>query len=89
LFGATLGAGNGRPSEARLFAVTETRGYGGDYVELCYRYKSNSERFQGSIKKPYIYPNYADGFVRHYPVDREIKVRVNPESPAQSFPILG
>jgi hypothetical protein len=67
----------------------ERRGYGGDYVELRYRYKSNSERFQGLVKKPYIYPNYAEAFVHHHPGGGEIRVRVNPEIPAQSFPILG
>jgi hypothetical protein len=25
------------------------------------------KRFLGVMKKPHIYPNYADAFVRHYP----------------------
>jgi hypothetical protein len=66
----------------------EKRGYGGDYVVLQYKYKANFERFQGAIKKPYIYRNYADAFVRHHPPDSELRVRVDPKSPTRSFPVL-
>jgi hypothetical protein len=66
----------------------EEHGYGGDYVVLQYKYKVDSERFQGVLKKPYIYPNYADGFVRHHPADMELRIRANPQIPAQSFPVL-
>ena len=66
----------------------EKRGYGGDYVVLQYKYKSNWERFHGEIRKPFIYPNYADAFVRHHPVDSEIAVRVSPKESARSFPII-
>jgi hypothetical protein len=63
-------------------------GYGGDYVVLQYKYKVDSERFQGVLKKPYIYPNYADAFVRHHPASMELRIHVNPQSPSQSFPVL-
>jgi Protein of unknown function (DUF3592) len=66
----------------------EKRGYGGDYVVLHYKYKEKFERFQGTIKKPFIYPNYAEAFVRHYPPDSELRVRVHPKDPTRSFPIL-
>jgi hypothetical protein len=66
----------------------ERHGYGGNYVVLQYKYKRDGERFQGVMKKPYMYPNYADAFVRHHPADGELKVRVNPKDPAMSFPIL-
>ena len=66
----------------------EKRFYGGDYVVLRYKYKMNWERFQGEIKKPYFYPNYAEAFVRHHPADSELRVRVNPENPTKSFPVL-
>ena len=66
----------------------EEHGYGGDYVVLQYKYKVDSERFQGVLKKPYIYPNYADGFVRHHPADMELRIHVNPRNPAESFPVL-
>jgi Protein of unknown function (DUF3592) len=67
----------------------EKHGYGGDFVVLQYKYKVDWERFHGEIRKPYIYPNYADGFVRHYPASAELRVRVDPKSPARSFPVLG
>ena len=67
----------------------EKHGYGGDYVVLRYKYKVDFERFQGAIKKPYIYPNYADAFVRHHPADGELRVHVDPNDPTRSFPILG
>jgi len=63
-------------------------GYGGDYVELHYKYKSDFERFHGLIKKPYIYPNYADPFVRHHPADSGLTIRVDPKNPARSFPVI-
>ena len=66
----------------------EKHGYGGDYVVLQYKYKVDSVRFQGVLKKPYIYPNYADGFVRHHPADMELRIHVNPRNPAESFPVL-
>jgi hypothetical protein len=66
----------------------EKRGYGGDYVVLQYKYKADFERFQGAIKKPYIYPNYADAFVRHHRPDSELRVRVDPKDPTRSFPNL-
>jgi len=66
----------------------EKQGYGGDYAVLQYKYKVDSERFNGVLKRPYIYPNYADAFVRHHPADMELKIRVNPQLLGQSFPVL-
>ena len=66
----------------------EKHGYGGDYVVLEYRYTVESGDFQGVIKKPYLYSNFAEAFVRHYPVDRELRIRVNPAKPTQTFPVL-
>jgi hypothetical protein len=66
----------------------EKHGYGGDYVVLQYKYKADFERFQGAIKKPYIYPNYADAFVRKHPADSELKIRVAPKDPTRSFPVI-
>lgn len=66
----------------------EEHGYGGDYVVLRYKYKSDWERFQGVIRKPFIYDNYADAFVRHHPEDSELRVRVDPKNPTRSFPVL-
>jgi hypothetical protein len=66
----------------------DTQTFGGDYVGVQYRYEMDSERFQGVLKKPYIYPNYAAAFARFHPADRELKIRVSPQNPAQSFPVL-
>ena len=66
----------------------EKPGYGGNYVVLEYKYKVDWERFHGVIMKPYMYPNYADAFVRHHPPDMELKIRTDPKKPARSFPEL-
>jgi hypothetical protein len=66
----------------------ERRGYGGDYVVLEYKYKFEWERYQSVLKKPYMYPNYADAFVRHHPADGELRIHVDPKDPNRSFPVL-
>ncbi len=66
----------------------EEHGYGGDYVVLQYKYKVGWERFQGAMKKPYIYPNYGDAFVRHHPAEAELRAHVDPQVPARAFPVL-
>jgi hypothetical protein len=66
----------------------EKRDFGGDFVVLRYKYKADFERFQGEIKKPYIYPNYADAFVRHHSAGSELRVRINPKDPTRSFPLF-
>ncbi|MGD0729793.1 MAG: DUF3592 domain-containing protein [Terracidiphilus sp.] len=66
----------------------EEPGYGGDYAVLQYEYKLDSKLYQGVLKRPYIYPNYADAFVRHHPADMELRIHVNPRNSAQSFPVL-
>lgn len=66
----------------------EKPGYGGNYVVLQYKYKAHFERFKGAIKKPYIYPNYADAFVRHHPAGEELRIHVDPKDPSRSFPVI-
>ena len=66
----------------------EKRGYGGDYVVLQYKYKVDWERYKGEIKKPYLYPNYAEAFVRHHPGDDALKIRIDPKNATRSFPII-
>ena len=63
-------------------------GYGGDYVVLEYKYRANSERFKGAIRKPFVYRNYADAFVRHHPAESDLRVHVDPKDPARSFPVF-
>jgi hypothetical protein len=66
----------------------EKTGYGCPYVVLHYKYKMNFERFQGVIKKPYIYNNYAEAYIRRLPGDCELRIRVDPNSPARSCPVI-
>jgi|ERR1035438_648604 hypothetical protein len=66
----------------------ERPGYGCDYVVLEYKYKMNFERYHGSIKKPYIYENYAEAYVRHLLADRELGIRVDPNDPNRSVPVI-
>ena len=56
----------------------EKHGYGGDFALLQYKYKVDGERSHGVIKKPYIYPNDADAFVRHHPADMELSSSSTP-----------
>ena len=66
----------------------EKPGYGCPYVVLHYKYKMNFERFQGVFKKPYIYDNYAEAYIRRLPGDRELKIHVDPYNSARSFPAI-
>lgn len=65
----------------------EQPGYGGSYVEVRFKYKIDGERYQGILRKPFIFENYADAFVRHHPADSELRVHVDPKDPARSFPV--
>ena len=66
----------------------KTQMFGGDYVVVQYRYKVGSERFQGVLNKPYIFPNYGAGFARSHSADSELNIRVNPLDRTRSFPDL-
>ena len=65
----------------------ERPGFGCARVVLRYKYKWDFERYQGVIKKPYIYDNYADAYMRHHPPDSELRIRVDPSRPARSVPV--
>jgi hypothetical protein len=67
----------------------EECGYGGDYVVLSYKYKVDCERFHGEMRKPYMYANYAEAFVRHHPEESELRIHVDPKNPMRSFPVTG
>jgi len=64
----------------------EEHGYGGDYVVL--QYKVEWERFEGVLKKPFIYENYAEAYTRHHPADSQLRIHVDPKDPTRSFPVL-
>ena len=66
----------------------ERPGYGCDYAVLQYKYKMNFERYHGSIKKPYLYENYAEAYIRHLPADSELRIRVDPNDPTRSVPVI-
>lgn len=66
----------------------EKPGYGCDYAVLRYKYKMNFERYQGSIKKPYVYDNYADAYIRHRAADSELRIRVDQNDPTRSVPVV-
>ena len=66
----------------------EKPGYGCPDVVLHYKYKINFERFQGVIKKPYIYDNYAEAYTRRFPGDSKLRIHVDPCIPARSFPAI-
>jgi len=78
------------PTVAGLVVTSyfEKPGYGGSYVLIHYEYKLDGECFDGEIKKPYFYENYANAFARNHPADSALRVRVNPEHTEQSFPEL-
>jgi hypothetical protein len=66
----------------------EKSGYGGNYVELRYKYKVEGERFEGVLKKPFIYENYAEACARHHPAGSELRIHVHSKDPTRSFPII-
>jgi hypothetical protein len=66
----------------------ERPGYGGDYVIVEYEYQIDSARFQGVLKRPYLFPEHATAFVRRHRADAEIKVHLDPKFAAHSFPVL-
>jgi hypothetical protein len=66
----------------------EKPGYGCMYVVLRYKYKMNFERHHGSIKKPYLYENYAEAYIRHLPADSELEIRIDPNDPTRSVPLI-
>lgn len=45
----------------------EKPGFGCNYVVLRYKYRNGSERYEGEVKKPFIFSNYAEAFVRRHP----------------------
>jgi len=66
----------------------EKPGVGCMYVVLSYKFKMNFERYHGSIKKPYIYDNYAEAYVRHFAGGSELEIRVDPNDPTRSCPVI-
>jgi hypothetical protein len=66
----------------------EKHGYGGDFVVHRYKYKVDSQRFEGPLKKPFMYAGSANTYTRRFPADSEIRIHVDPEDSARSFPVF-
>lgn len=66
----------------------EKPGIGCMYVVLSYKFKMNLERYHGSIKKPYIYANYAEAYTRRFQAGSELEIQVNPIDPTRSCPLI-
>jgi hypothetical protein len=58
-------------------------GYGGDYIELKYRYKFEGERYTGTHIEPFLM-GFDRGYLARFNADAEIMVRVNPADPSKS-----
>ncbi len=69
-------------------AFFEQPGYGGSYVEVKFKYKVDGKRYQGSLREPFMFENYAEAFVRHHPAGSELRIHVDPKNPSRSFPVL-
>jgi hypothetical protein len=67
----------------------ERPGYGCDYALICYQYKTTGERYEGILKKPYLFRNYGEAFVRRFPGGSEVAIRMNPHDQAKSMLVKG
>ena len=63
----------------------ERPGYGCDYAQIRYQYKTSGERYEGVLKKPYLFRNYGEAFVRHLPAGSTVEIWINPRNPAKSM----
>jgi hypothetical protein len=61
----------------------EKPGYGGDYVEIKYRYKFEGERYTGTYTEPFLL-GFDKEYIARFTEDAEIRVRVNPADPSKS-----
>jgi len=66
----------------------EKPGIGCMYVVLSYKFKMNFERYHGFIKKPYFYDNYAEAYIRRFAGGSELEIRVDPNDPTRSCPVI-
>jgi hypothetical protein len=64
----------------------EKPGYGGDYIDLKYRYKFEGERYTGTHREPFIM-GFDKGYLVRFIADAEITVRVDPADPSKSVAV--
>lgn len=55
-------------------------------VSVHYRYRSANSRFEGIHKQPFVYPNYANAYLRRFPGGSEFVVRIDPKHQSHSVP---
>jgi hypothetical protein len=58
----------------------------GYVIVLHYKYRNADQRFGGTYKKPFIYPNYAKAYLNRFPGGTKFPVRVNPKETSRSIP---
>ena len=58
-------------------------------VIIHYKYRNADKRFEGTYKQPFIFPNYAEAYLRRYPGGAEFPVIVSPKHPLYSIPVEG
>jgi hypothetical protein len=63
----------------------ERPGYGCNYALIRYQYKTSGERYEAVLKKPFIFSNYGEAYVRRFPTGSEAPIRMNPNNRAKSL----
>ena len=64
----------------------EKPGYGGDYIELNYRYEFEGERYTGTHREPFLM-GFDKEYLARFIADAEISVHVNPADPSKSVAV--
>jgi len=56
---------------------------------IRYKYRNADKRYEGTVKQPFIYDNYAEAYLRRYPGGSEFPIIVSPRQPSYSIPVEG
>ena len=79
-----------RPVTATVVSSTAAENGMGCYVvEVQYRYKLLGERYTGTHKEPFVFRNYQDAYLRHFPGGSDYPIRVNPKDQSKSVAVRG
>lgn len=81
--------GSGRwPKQAAIVVRAEANDsyWGCIVITVRYKYRNADGRFEGTHRKPFIFSNYAETYLRRFPGGSEFPVRIDPEHPARSIP---
>jgi hypothetical protein len=63
--------------------------WGCDYALIRYQYKTSGERYEGVLKKPFLFRNYGEAYVRRFPGGSEVLIRVHPKDRSKSVFVRG